>query len=535
MSRALAPQLDLRHPPALPVREERPSAFADRVGQLYAGSRSDDHRKSHGLYLTPPAVAAFMAGMIEARDTLRLLDPAAGAGVLICAAIEALADQARPPRVVEVVAYEIDAALAEHLREVLAHLAAWAGRQGIRVTVEIRRQDFILAEAAALDAPAPGRFDAVIANPPYFKIGKADPRAVAARAVVHGQPNIYGLFMAVSAALLAPGGELVFITPRSFASGPYFKRFREQFFSLMRPARTHIFDSRRDAFGRDEVLQENIILHAVRDDGWSARPARHGLAVTSSAGAADLDDSSEWRAELAAVIDPARLAGSFRLPASPEDEDTLRKVDGWSDTLRGHGLDISTGPVVAFRATEFLAGKANGVTVPLLWMNHVRAMEIQWPAKARKPQWIDHKPDSRRLLVPAANYVLLRRFSAKEERRRLTAAPLLADQLGGALIGLENHLNYIHRPGGSLSEEEAFGLAALYNSALLDGYFRCLNGNTQVGATELRVMPLPPIGAIRELGRSIRHDPGNLDAIDKLVDELVEDTKPKKRKGGKRG
>jgi adenine-specific DNA-methyltransferase len=36
-------------------------------------------------------------------------------------------------------------------------------------------------------------FDLVIANPPYFKIPKSDPRAQAAAAIVHGQPNIYAL------------------------------------------------------------------------------------------------------------------------------------------------------------------------------------------------------------------------------------------------------------------------------------------------------------------------------------------------------
>jgi len=535
MSHAVAPCLDLRLPSLRAIREEAPCRFADRIGCLYAGSRDDSHRKSHGLYLTPPVVATFMAGMIPQRETMRLLDPAAGAGVLLCAVIEAMAGLDSPPRKVEIVAYEIDQALAEHLQAVLDYLALWAEKRNIRITAEVRCEDFILAQASALDDSAPGRFDAVIANPPYFKIAKSDPRAVAARTVVHGQPNIYGLFMAVAAALLTSGGELVFITPRSFASGPYFQRFRERFFSQMRPIRTHIFDSRCDAFGRDEILQENIILHALRDDGWNSRPVGHGVTISSSAGAADLADSDEWQTELAEVIDPDELAGVFRLPISPEDDETLRQVDSWRDSLRGLGLEISTGPVVPFRATEHLAGKANGVTVPLLWMNHVRPMEIRWPIQTRKPEWINNKPASRKLLVPTSNYVLLRRFSAKEERRRLIAAPLLAAQLDGELIGLENHLNYIYRPGGSLTEDEAFGLAALYNSALLDGYFRCLNGNTQVGAIELRKMPLPPLAAIQALGRAARHNPGDLDAIDRMVAELVEDATPKKGQRGTHG
>ena len=109
---------------------------------------------------------------------------------------------------------------------------------------DIRFCDFILAEAIALNGEWPA-YDAVIANPPYFKIGKNDPRALAASSLVHGQPNIYSLFMAVSSALLVSRGDFVFINPRSFTSGPYFRKLREVFFAMIRPVHTHIFGSRK--------------------------------------------------------------------------------------------------------------------------------------------------------------------------------------------------------------------------------------------------------------------------------------------------
>jgi len=251
---------------------ESPVAYADRMGAWYVGERDDEHRKSHGLYLTPEPVAAFMAAMIEPKaEKLRLLDPAAGVGILLCAAVEYLATHPKRLRKIELVACEIDADLRGPLRLVLDHLVAWAAKRGVSVMPVIRQQDFILANASALDAEGDELFDAVIANPPYFKINKNDPRALAAQSLVHGQPNIYALFMAISAAMLKAGGDFVFITPRSFASGPYFRRFRERFFELVRPVRTHVFGSRRETFSRDAVLQENVILHAVRDDAWPTR------------------------------------------------------------------------------------------------------------------------------------------------------------------------------------------------------------------------------------------------------------------------
>ena len=497
-----------------------PTAFADAVGQAYVAEQSAEYRKSQGLYLTPPSVADFMASMMTPRPKTRLLDPAAGAGILLCAAVEFLVKSTQPPEKIELVAYEIDPELVQHLKQTLDHLTVWAKAAGVKVKADIRCRDFILAEAKTLNIGRPA-YDAVIANPPYFKIKKADPRAVAAGSVVHGQPNIYGLFMAVSAALLVPGGDFIFITPRSFASGQYFRKFREEFFAMIRPVRTHVFGSRKDTFSRDKVLQENVILHGIHHIHWHNAKAKHRMTVSSSAGLSDLGSAHALDMCLSNTLDTANLATPFRLPVSRNDRAIINTVDKWSGNLKAYGMEISTGPVVPFRATEFLAEEANGITVPLLWMNHVRAMDVHWPNGVKKPQWIDYRPGSIHLLIPNNNYVVLRRFSAKEEHKRLIAAPLLAEQLTGDMIGMENHLNYIHRPGGRLEDVETLGLAALYNSALMDGYFRCVNGNTQVSATELRAIPLPPLTEIEALGRRVQSEPENISMIDELVNELV--------------
>ena len=198
----------------------------------------------------------------------------------------------------------------------------------------------------------------------------------------------------------------------------------------------------------------------------------------------------------------------------------------WPNTLRSLGLEISTGPVVPFRATEFLADAATeDSTVPLLWMQHVRPMRTSWPlGVCDKPQWIKVSADSTKLLVADKTYVLTRRFSAKEEKRRLVSAPLIRGSLNADMVGLENHLNYIRGVWRDFDEELAYGLSALLNSACLDRYFRISNGNTQVSATELRAMPLPAEEDIRSIGVEVQRRLGSacdLAGIDDLIAETL--------------
>lgn len=498
-----------------------PISLADALGSTYAAAVSKEHRKGHGLYLTPPAVARFMAsfGSAKCSGKVRVLDPCAGGGILAVAAVQALVGQGT--REVHVVAYEIDPALATVLDHVLRGAVQWASERDAKVSYDIRREDFVLANAGALADhgglfEAVGSFDLVIANPPYFKLNKADPRAQVAASIIHGQPNVYALFMAIGAAMIRRGGDIVTITPRSFASGDYFRAFRRRFLGMIRPDTIHVFGSRRDAFARDAVLQENVILHGVRDDAWTTGD----VVISTSAGVGDLEDREVRTKALADVLDMKSPDLVLRMPATAGDEDLMRVVDGWTGSLKAYGWKISTGPVVAFRATEFQRSEEGKDTVPLMWLNHVHPMEVRWPLRKRKNEHVANLMASQSILVPNANYVLMRRFSAKEEERRLVAAPYLSRSYKVSRLGLENHLNYIYRADAPLSEEEAVGLAAFLNSTLLDTWFRATNGNTQVGAAEIRAMPLPPRKAIVALGRKA-YGITDLARIDELVESVL--------------
>lgn len=514
-----------------PALSERPTDYAARVGKIYCDNKPIDFRKNLGIYFTPQEVAQYMASLRNRRHRpVQILDPAAGVGILLCALVEDLIDSGKGVERVKLVGYEVDRDLCNCLDVVLDYLKTWAQKHKMRVEFDIINKDFILEHADSLQSAAEPLFsnikreqyDIVISNPPYFKIPKSDKRAQAASSVVHGQPNIYGLFMAVGASLLKAKGELIYITPRSFASGPYFKLFRKKFFQTVRPTRIHIFASRTEAFRKDDVLQENVIVYGIREEGWLTNANNKSIIISSSGGANDLRNSTKRKLSVPTVLDWQSEDKVLKLPATASDDDVLTQVDQWPETLISLGMNISTGPVVPFRATEFLAhdGDFSSKYAPLLWMHHVHPLSVTWPNGTRKAQYIKREALERKLLLPNVNYVILRRFSAKEEKRRLTAAPYLKNRFEARLTGFENHLNYIHRPGGELTDDEVWGLSALYSSTLMDSYFRIINGNTQVSATELRVMPIPSHEQIVALGKRIKKLRNPLSRVDDLVNKL---------------
>lgn len=140
-------------------------------------------------------------------------------------------------------------------------------------------------------------------------------------------------------------------------------------------------------------------------------------------------------------------------------------------------------------------------------MQHVQRMHIRWPV-GKKRESIAANSVTAWMLLHNEPMVLLRRFSPKEDVRRMTAAPYLGD-LPGETLGLENHLNHICRPGASMTVNEVRGLSALLNCEWVDRHFRSVSGNTQINATEMRTLSLPSWAVIDAIGCAL--PPGRSD------------------------
>jgi adenine-specific DNA-methyltransferase len=128
---------------------------------------------------------------------------------------------------------------------------------------------------------------------------------------------------------------------------------------------------------------------------------------------------------------------------------------------------------------------------------------VKWPInKKNKEKCIMINSESKKILFPVQNCILLKRFSSKEQKRRINCSVLKKSIFKEfKYVGIENHLNSIYRVDGELTEEEAYGIAAILNCSIMDRYFRCLNGHTQVNATDIKNLKLPDIEMIRRIGQ----------------------------------
>jgi len=465
-----------------------------------------------------------MAGLSKHKsDKISILDPGCGTAILSCSLIEKLVLN-KNIKEIELTLYEIDNKVLERTKHVASILSKWLESMNIKFNYSINVSDFIIENLDAFNSNSlfvsenVKQFDYIISNPPYFKIPKSDLRASIAKELVYGQPNIYSIFMGLSVKLLKNDGELIFITPRSFASGNYFKSFRKSFFNDVSISDIHIFGSRNRMFKDDSVLQENIILRATKSENTSIR-------ITVSECDKGLQHPTEYNYPTKELIDLKSKDKVLFIPSNQIESDTIKIFREWHNTLNDFNIQVSTGPVVAFRCKDFLKndGNINGANSPLFWLHNIKEMKLTYPLqKGSKPSLIENSKHSRRVLLKNKNYIFLRRFSSKEDKSRLVCCPYFSNHFNTEMIGVENHINYIYRPNGDLLENEIWGISALYSSNLFDTYFRTFNGNTQVGAKELKEIKIPPLERVIDVGVKVKELPKkDLREIDKIIYEVL--------------
>ncbi len=472
-------------------------------------------RKALGQFFTPIEVAQQLVQSLDAfPPRIRAIDPGAGAGMLSAALVAHILSFDSPKiEELEIVAYEIDRNISAYLIRTFQMCRKLCESRNVRFSYVIYNCDFIGGAISQLNKK--NRFDIAILNPPYRKIksGSKEWQMLKTHSLPHS--NLYTVFMTLASLLLKKDGQLMSITPRSFCNGPYFLPFRKALLSQISLRSIHVYNSRTQAFGDDGVLQENILLSAVKSRDSA------DVTITSSDGPLDQDVCvQEVRHDEVVRLQDRNLV--IHLATNRSERKVNELIRDLECNLTDLNIRVSTGRVVDFRSKNLLRMPNDLGIVPLLQPAHLVNGYVKWPIKSyRKPSAIDFCGSVEKLLVQNDYYVLVKRFSSKEQRRRVTAAVLDPNRLKFNHVGIENHLNYFHRNGSGLPSDLAKGLAAYLNSSLVDRYFRLFSGHTQVNATDLRNLKYPDSNSLARIGKKIGDSFPTQDLLDQHVLEEI--------------
>lgn len=476
------------------------AVFSDRPANLDVSVPQTASRKGElAQFFTSQSICNFMTEMFnEPSRPVNLLDAGAGEGALSLAFVRRWATIAP----ISGEAHEVDTIIFENLQVALS--ASSLGPHQIKA----RKTDFIEWAAAELQHGNGKRFTHAILNPPYKKISSMSRHRSMLRSAGLETVNLYSGFVALAVAMTMNNGEVVAIIPRSFCNGPYYIGFRKFILEKCAIEAIHIFERRDSAFSGDGVLQENVIIKLRV--GTKAGPVKISESCDES-----FEGSHERFVDFCEIVRPNDPDLFIHIPLGNSlDSAAMQKFD---TSLSELGIECSTGPVVDFRVNRHLSKELKPTFVPLLYPQHFAGTKLEWPSlNQKKANAIELCAATAKQLLPKGHYVVVRRFSSKEEQWRINPGIVDPLVLLGGYIGIENHLNYFHSGKKPLDRQLCWGLSAYLSSTSVDSEFRKFSGHTQVNVTDLRKLLYPSMVKLMELGRCFME----IGSIDRLRVDL---------------
>jgi adenine-specific DNA-methyltransferase len=478
-----------------------------------------------GQFFTPSPICRYMASLFRnLNGTVKLLDPGCGPGSLTASFVdEAL--RRKSIRSIDIDVFDIEVKMKLYINETLSLCSKVGEKSGVDVISKFNLKDFILSYSGNSELLTKNNeYTHVVMNPPYKKISTSSDHRKALRIAGIETVNLYTGFVALAIQQLAPNGELVAIIPRSFCNGPYYQSFRELILRETAIQHIHIFDSRSNAFSGDEVLQENIIIHVIKGieqkDVTITSSPMADFRLDEESKSITATDKTTRSVPFDAIVNSHDKQKFIHIAANERDQNIINRLSYFNTPLDDLKLKVSTGPVVDFRLKNDLRSNIENGAVPLIYPIHLNG-GVQWPKDSKKPNAIAVTDNSKRWLWNhTGNFVIVRRFSSKEEKRRI-AATFYDSSLPGNMIGFENKLNVFHSNKKGIDREIALGLYIYLNSTLLDKYYRLFGGHTQVNATDLRVIHYPNIDSLKRMGSEINGLDLNHEQIDKILEKEI--------------
>lgn len=327
---------------------------------------SDYERRSAGAYYTPPElvdelVCSALEPVIEealrgtsdpgrALLSIRVVDPACGAGAFLVAALVALASR---------LADLLDVPIDDARRLVLQHCIFGVDNDPAAVEVcraRLARIVGVQADGVAgiqlgdsLLAPPPvlldGPFDCVLGNPPFLHAIERTERVARRTALSRLTPELGGTadesfhFLALAMRITRPGGRIGMVLPRTILNAPAAEALRDVARTGRHPLRIHVLSRANLFFG----TQVYVCLLTLGPPGPCV------VSAVQRSATANLEGTNWWRG-LRQMLDgvpgpessgPA-IGDLFEVTAGMATADAYHVKPYVIDSLSGEGLKLVT-------------------------------------------------------------------------------------------------------------------------------------------------------------------------------------------------
>lgn len=442
-----------------------------------------------------------MANLFTKTDDVRLLDAGAGVGNLgAIAAVEFLKSKSSNIKLTSV---EWD----RNLLNFIANNLSLVKNEFSKFKYKIKNDNFY--NFAAENINKDKKYNRIIINPPYSKTSNSSEIELKLlKELGIKTPNSYTNFIEICIKLLDEDGEIVAIVPRSFCNGTRFTKFRNNLVINVKIEFIHLFESRKKVFKEYGVLQEIIIIKLTK------RNVRNINICISD----ELQNNRVEKFPRNKIIfdnDPYKF---IHIPDKDTDEDTLYKVSNLPSSLKELGLNISTGKVVEYREPDLIKeNKNNPAAALVIYQNYLKNNTIDLNIGLNKLLFLDYTEKSIHKMIAAGYYIVMKRISYKESKKRLTTAVIKNSDFKHEHIAIENHLNYIHSNGKGIDSNLALGLNAFLNTKTLDNYIRRFSGHTQINASDILSLPMPSLKTLVNIGKKIYNNNISEEEIENLI------------------
>jgi adenine-specific DNA-methyltransferase len=499
------------NPEALPFDEESFELYD------YLHFVPEEWRRALGQVMTPPPIARYILRAAQYQEDEAILeralcDPACGSGVFLVEAVRiclaALRRAGVPPAeqypivLSRFVGIDVDPLACLYARFNLSLLLgsvllSWMQAHPRRFpqALPIHRFDTLEALAAEKNGRRPavpliGSFDFVVGNPPYRKVSPLSPTLREAfQGSLYGHPNAYGMFLHAGIEMLHSGGRLGYIVPRSMLSGLYFQNLRRMIEQRTDLEELSLLAERKNVF--PQVLQGTMIIVFRKPADGETSDRERSMRTGVIRSAAELGNGSPAHVAARTTQVARRLNGSTVWFVSDQERtySLLDKIIGQHPLLGGPVIacPARTGPIVWNRVKPLLRPRAGEGRLPLVWATDVGRFRFELASSGdTRPAYLE-ATDKVRDLAMTGTSLLIQRVTADEQARRIVASR--SGFPARQRYFVENHLNVL-QPASSARVDLQYLLGVL-SSDVVEFLFRSMNGNTQVSATELNLLPIP--------------------------------------------